>query len=166
MEIAETSDVKTSAGSKSKGDLEFEMQLEMALLATTFEARENNAEPGVGDSSFLLKRLKRLRGEEGPALSQESLASSQVISTALGAGKVGCPLYWAEVYCSREKSTGKWMHVDAVNNFIDGEHKVEAVAFACKKSLRYAVAFAGNGAKDVTRRFFSLAMLSLDCSLF
>lgn len=58
------------------------------------------------------------------------------------------------------------MHIDAVNNFIDGEHKVEAVASACKKSLRYVVAFAGNGAKDVTRRFFSLAILSLDCLFF
>ncbi|XP_030522585.1 DNA repair protein RAD4 [Rhodamnia argentea] len=153
MEIAGTSDAKTSAVSKSKGDAEFEMQLEMALLATTFEVCENNADPGVGDSSFLLKRLKRLRGEEGPASSQESLASSQVISTAVGASRVGCPLYWAEVYCSREKSTGKWVHVDAVTNVIDGEHKVEAVTFACKKSLRYAVAFAGNGAKDVTRRY-------------
>ncbi|KAF8017175.1 hypothetical protein BT93_H2383 [Corymbia citriodora subsp. variegata] len=152
-EIAETSDAKTSAESKSKGEVEFEMQLQMALLATAFEVHENNAEPGVDDSSLLLKRLKRLRGEEGPASSQESPASSQIISTAVGASKVGCPLYWAEVYCSREKSTGKWMHVDAVNNIIDGEHKVEAVAFACKKSLRYVIAFAGNGAKDVTRRY-------------
>ncbi|XP_030461266.2 DNA repair protein RAD4 isoform X2 [Syzygium oleosum] len=153
MEIAEMSDAKTSAGSKSKGEVEFEMQLEMALLATAFKGRENNAEPGIGDSSFLPKRLKRLRGEKDPASSQELPASSEVISTAVGASKVGCPLYWAEVYCSREKSTGKWMHVDAVNNFIDGEHKVEAVAFACKKSLRYVIAFAGNGAKDVTRRY-------------
>lgn len=166
MEIAETSDAKTSAGSKSKGDVEFDMQLEMALLATAFKVQENNAEPGVDDSSFMLKRLKRLRGEEDPAPSKESLAPSQVISTAVGASKAGCPLYWAEVYCSREKSTGKWMHVDAVNDLVDGEHKVEAVAYACKKSLRYVVAFAGNGAKDVTRRFFSFAKLSLDRFFF
>ncbi|KAF2295439.1 hypothetical protein GH714_032933 [Hevea brasiliensis] len=33
------------------------------------------------------------------------------------------------------------------------EKKVEAAAAACKTSLRYVVAFAGHGAKDVTRRY-------------
>ncbi|KAK9050016.1 hypothetical protein SSX86_031015 [Deinandra increscens subsp. villosa] len=62
-------------------------------------------------------------------------------------------MYWAEVYCTGDNSTGKWVHVDAVNAIIDGEHKVEAAAAACKTNLRYVVAFAGQGAKDVTRRY-------------
>ena len=44
------------------------------------------------------------------------------------------------------------MHVDVVNDLIDAERKVEASSAVCKKPLRYVVAFAGNGAKDVTRR--------------
>ncbi|KAI7745294.1 hypothetical protein M8C21_017215, partial [Ambrosia artemisiifolia] len=75
------------------------------------------------------------------------------ISTAVGSRKTGAPLYWAEVYCCGENSTGKWVHVDAVNAIVDGEHKVEAAAAACKTKLRYVVAFAGQGAKDVTRRY-------------
>jgi len=67
--------------------------------------------------------------------------------------KVRSPLYWAEVYCSEENLTGKWVYIDAVNFIIDGEDKIEAMAAACKTSLRYVVAFAGQGAKDVTRRF-------------
>ncbi|KAK8621401.1 hypothetical protein V6N13_067834 [Hibiscus sabdariffa] len=97
-----------SQGLKRKGDLEFEMQLAMAISATSVETHENIH---------------------------------------------GSPLFWAEVYCDGENLTGKWVHVDAVNAIIDGEQKVEDAAAACKTSLRYVVAFAGCGAKDVTRRY-------------
>ncbi|KAL3634209.1 hypothetical protein CASFOL_021263 [Castilleja foliolosa] len=135
-----------SEGLKRKGDLEFQMQCEMALAATAFGNSDINMSSNASESpttSTLTppsKRLKRIRKEE-------------YVSTAIGSKKVGAPLYWAEVFCSGENSTGKWVHVDAVNAIIDGDHKVEAAAAACKKSLRYVVAFAGNGAKDVTRRY-------------
>ncbi|RDX74721.1 DNA repair protein RAD4, partial [Mucuna pruriens] len=136
--------------SKRKGDHEFEMQLEMALSATAVGCQESTNESGANpdSSSFSCpsKRMKRVTGEE-------SSTSPQVISTAIGSMKVGSPLYWAEVYCSEENLTGKWVHVDAVNLIIDGEDKVEAMVAACKTSLRYVVAFAGQGAKDVTRRY-------------
>lgn len=139
-----------SRKSKRKGDLEFDMQLEMALSATAVESMESKnksaANPESSCFSCPSKRVKRVTGEE-------SSTSSQVISTAIGSMKVGSPLYWAEVYCSEENLTGKWVHVDAVNLIIDGEDKVEAMVAACKTSLRYVVAFAGQGAKDVTRRF-------------
>ncbi|CAJ1970819.1 unnamed protein product [Sphenostylis stenocarpa] len=139
-----------SRKSKRKGDVEFEMQLEMALSATAVESLESkiksDANPGSLCFSCPSKRVKKVTGEE-------SSTSSQVISTAIGSTKVGSPLYWAEVYCSEENLTGKWVHVDAVNLIIDGEDKVEAMAAACKTSLRYVVAFAGQGAKDVTRRY-------------
>ena len=48
---------------------------------------------------------------------------------------------------------GRWVHVDVVNDIIDGEQKVEVASAVCRKPLRYVVAFAGGGAKDVTRRF-------------
>ncbi|KAK7385674.1 hypothetical protein VNO78_31458 [Psophocarpus tetragonolobus] len=136
--------------SKRRGDLEFEMQLEMALSATAVGCQEskNESVANLDSSSFSCpsKRVKRVTGEE-------SSTSPQVISTAIGSMKVGSPLYWAEAYCSEENLTGKWVHVDAVNMIIDGEDKVEAMAAACKTSLRYVVAFAGQGAKDVTRRY-------------
>lgn len=136
---------------KRKGDLEFEMQLEMALSATNVATSKSNICSDVKDlnsnSSTVLpvKRLKKIE-------SGESSTSCLGISTAVGSRKVGAPLYWAEVYCSGENLTGKWVHVDAANAIIDGEQKVEAAAAACKTSLRYIVAFAGCGAKDVTRR--------------
>ncbi|KAH9675408.1 DNA repair protein RAD4 [Citrus sinensis] len=137
---------------KRKGDLEFEMQLEMALSATNVGTSKSNICSDVKDlnsnSSTVLpvKRLKKIE-------SGESSTSCLGISTAVGSRKVGAPLYWAEVYCSGENLTGKWVHVDAANAIIDGEQKVEAAAAACKTSLRYIVAFAGCGAKDVTRRY-------------
>ncbi|XP_060184208.1 DNA repair protein RAD4 isoform X2 [Lycium barbarum] len=135
---------------KRKGDVEFEMQLEMALSTTAVEIARNATVSDVKDvestsnaSPFKKKKIK----------AEECSTSSHGISTAIGSKKVGAPLYWAEVYCSGENLTGKWVHVDVVNAITDGEQTVEAAAAACKLPLRYVVAFAGNGAKDVTRRY-------------
>lgn len=141
---------ETSGGLKRKGDLEFEMQLEMALSSTAIASSKREVNSNVVDvddtsAPSPIKKMKDVGTEESPVFASGT-------STALGSGKVGAPLYWAEVYCPGENMTGKWVHVDAVNAIIDGEQKVEAVAAACKKSLRYVVAFAGDGAKDVTRR--------------
>lgn len=142
---------KKSQGSKRKGDLELEMQLQMAMSATAVAFPQSNMGLDVkelnsnsSDVSSPFKRTRKIANEE---------SSSQGISTALGSRKIGSPLYWAEVYCGGENLTGKWVHVDAVHGIVDGEQKVEAAAAACKTSLRYVVAFAGLGAKDVTRRF-------------
>lgn len=141
---------KKSQGSKRKGDLEFEMQLQMAMSATAVATQSNKeldvkeSNSNSSDVSSPFKRIRKNANEE---------SSSQGISTALGSRKIGSPLYWAEVYCSGENLTGKWVHVDAVHDIVDGEQKVEAAADACKTSLRYVVAFAGLGAKDVTRRY-------------
>ncbi|XP_028799917.1 DNA repair protein RAD4-like [Neltuma alba] len=139
--------------SKRKGDLEFEMQLEMALSATAIRDEENKKEScsrilNTNSENFnsASKRVKRI-------ISDESLAFPKEISTAVGPMKFESPLYWAEVYCNGENLTGKWVHIDAVNLIVDGEHKVESVVAACKTSLRYVLAFAGQGAKDVTRRY-------------
>ncbi|KAH1131022.1 hypothetical protein J1N35_002400 [Gossypium stocksii] len=141
---------KNSQGLKRKGDLEFEMQLAMAISATSVETHENIHDSSDGnnslEASIPTKRWKRIERVE-------SASCSQGFSTALGSRKVGSPLFWAEVYCDGENLTGKWVHVDAVNAIIDGEQKVEDAAAACKTSLRYVVAFAGHGAKDVTRRY-------------
>lgn len=160
-----TSDVQHDINErrKRKGDLEFEMQLEMALSATAVEISRNTMIADVKDeqstssnvSPFKMKKIK----------AEECSTSSHGISTALGSRKVGAPLYWAEVYCSGENLTGKWVHVDVVNAIIDVEQNVEAAAAACKLPLRYVVAFAGNGAKDVTRRFPLLAALVFLISL-
>ncbi|CAK7339030.1 unnamed protein product [Dovyalis caffra] len=142
---------KQSQGSKRKGDLEFEMQLQMAMSATEVATPQSNTGSDLkelnSNSSNVSSPFKRIR----TIANEES--SSQGISTALGSRKIGSPLYWAEVYCSGENLTGKWVHVDAIHDIVDGEQKVEAAADACKTSLRYVVAFAGLGAKDVTRRY-------------
>lgn len=150
--VTEGGVVKKSGGPKRKGDLEFQMQLEMALSATRTESSERimNLNGAYVDNrpskSSPFKKLKAVGTDESPV-------STSGMSTAVGSKKVGAPLYWAEVYCTGENSNGNWVHVDAVNAIIDGEQKVEAATAACKKSLRYVVAFAGHGAKDVTRRF-------------
>ncbi|KAJ4959610.1 hypothetical protein NE237_019520 [Protea cynaroides] len=150
---AEACPTKKSEGPKRKGDLVFEMQLEMALSATAAAACESNSgtnlEDACGNSSDFSSSRKRKKINK----SEESPVSSQGISTAVGSRRVGAPLYWAEVYCNGENLTGKWVHVDAANAIVDGEQNVEAAAVACRKSLRYVVAFAGHGAKDVTRRY-------------
>ncbi|XP_021728088.1 DNA repair protein RAD4-like [Chenopodium quinoa] len=137
---------------RKKGDLEFEMQLQMAMSATALVApgRRSEASTSGSPTSPLaslspFKRIKRI--------TEESPSSSHAISTAIGSRKVGAPLHWAEVYCCGENMTGKWVHIDAINSIVDGELKVEAAVTACKKSLSYVVAFAGHGAKDVTRRY-------------
>ncbi|XP_042501207.1 DNA repair protein RAD4 isoform X2 [Macadamia integrifolia] len=150
---AEACPTKKTEGPKRKGDLEFEMHLEMALSATAGAACEGNPSTNLkyvcGTSSDFYSPMKRKKIIK----SEESLVSSQGISTAVGSRRVGAPMCWAEVYCGGENMTGKWVHVDAANAIIDGEQKVEAAAVACRKSLRYVVAFAGHGAKDVTRRY-------------
>ncbi|KAF8097916.1 hypothetical protein N665_0279s0045 [Sinapis alba] len=128
-----------SDGTRRKGDVEFEMQLAMALAAT---ATVNNQQ-----SSKVNDKKKVTKASDGLSV------SDQVMSTAIGSKKVDSPLCWAEVFCNGENMDGKWVHVDAVNGMIDAEQNVEAAAAACKMLLRYVVAFAGGGAKDVTRRY-------------
>uniref|UniRef100_A0A0A9DIQ6 Rad4 beta-hairpin domain-containing protein n=1 Tax=Arundo donax TaxID=35708 RepID=A0A0A9DIQ6_ARUDO len=131
---------------KRKGDLEFELQLEMALSATAAETQYDklatHASQSIGSLHNSTPPMKKLRKNV-----EASSSSSAVWSRS------GAPLYWAEVYCGGQASTGRWVHVDVVNDLIDGERNVEASSAACKKPLRYVVAFAGNGAKDVTRRY-------------
>ncbi|KAL0727987.1 hypothetical protein Bca4012_024080 [Brassica carinata] len=132
-----------SDGTKRKGDVEFEMQLAMALAATaTATATVNNQQ------SFEVNENKKIT-----KASYGLSVSDQVMSTAIGSKKVDSPVCWAEVYCNGENMDGKWVHVDAVNGMIDAEQNVEAAAAACKMFLTYVVAFAGGGAKDVTRRY-------------
>ncbi|KAK9091556.1 hypothetical protein Sjap_024733 [Stephania japonica] len=140
-----------AGGPKRKGDLEFELEMERALSATAAAVADRKLSSDLndfpGDASDICspsKRIKRIKSEESP---------SQGTSTAIGSRKIGAPLYWAEIFCSGENLTGKWVHVDVANGIIDGEAKVEAASIACRKSLRYVVAFAGHGAKDVTRRY-------------
>lgn len=42
--------------------------------------------------------------------------------------------------------------MDATRGIVDGADQVEGAAAACRSPLRYVVAFAGLGAKDITRR--------------
>lgn len=153
-DIPETCPSNNSQVLKRKGDIEFEMQLQMSLSATAVETTPTDSSINYSNEPSLnFPSSKKLK-----IVDEKSATSSHGISTAIGSSKVGSPLYWAEVYCNAENLTGKWVHVDAVNMVVDGEHKVEDLAAACKTSLRYVVAFYGHGAKDVTRRFSFLTL--------
>jgi xeroderma pigmentosum group C-complementing protein len=149
--ISASSQLPSTSGNaevpKRKGDVEFELQLEMALSATAAETQNNNQATHMSQSISSLQDstppMKKLRQNTEPTSS----------SSAVWSRSAGAPLYWAEVYCSGQASTGRWVHADVVNDLLDAERKVEASSAVCKKPLRYVVAFAGNGAKDVTRRF-------------
>ncbi|PAN35381.1 hypothetical protein PAHAL_6G204200 [Panicum hallii] len=149
--ISASSQLPSTSGNaevpKRKGDVEFELQLEMALSATAAENQNNNQvnhmSQSIGSLQDSALPKKKLR--------QNTEATSS--SSAVWSRSAGAPLYWAEVYCSGQASTGRWVHVDVVNDLLDAERKVEASSAVCKKPLRYVVAFAGNGAKDVTRRY-------------
>lgn len=143
---------------KRKGDLEFERELAMALSATAVEAQSKaNNENNVSckerhDTAHLDMPASTSEGRHDI---KKSRLSARQKNTAVWSRKLVPYLYWAEVYCEGETLTGRWVHVDAANGVVDCEHKVEETAFACKRPLRYVLAFAGNGAKDVTRRYAS-----------
>jgi len=144
---------------KRKGDVEFELQLEMALSATAAENQNSN------QANHMTQSIGSLQDSTPPMkkLRQNTEATSS--SSAVWSRSAGAPLYWAEVYCSGQASTGRWVHVDVVNDLLDAERKVEASSAVCKKPLRYVVAFAGNGAKDVTRRFaFCMIPMFVPCA--
>ncbi|XP_072978288.1 DNA repair protein RAD4 isoform X2 [Typha angustifolia] len=146
-----SSETKCAEGPKRKGDLEFELQLGMALSATASGNQDNKVDLQIdeltGSSPSLALPIKKSRK------SKAGEPTKFCSTNAIWSRRTGPPLYWAEVYCSGEALTGRWVHVDAASAIIDGEEKVEAAAAVCRRPLKYVVAFAGNGAKDVTRRY-------------
>ncbi|RWW36466.1 hypothetical protein BHE74_00058514, partial [Ensete ventricosum] len=136
--------------SKRKGDMEFMLEMEMAISATAAAVAENKLHSEIDESlcARLASFVKKLtqRSAVDPSISMHSS------SGAVWSRRTGPPLYWAEVYCSGETLTGRWVHVDAANAIVDGAERVEAAAAACRRPMKYVVAFAANGAKDVSRR--------------
>lgn len=119
---------------KRKCETEFERELALAMEVTSWKV----SNVGIDDkmepehSRFLKKRAT----ENDP----------KPILDGLGA-------HWLEVFCGDARD-GKWVHCDPINGNIDSPDDVE---LKLKKSgaLVYVVAFAGRGAKDVTRRYCS-----------
>eukprot|EP01018_Ginkgo_biloba_P029180 Gb_25624 [translate_table: standard] len=150
------SEENAKEGQKRKGDVEFEMQLAMALAATATDRQrngdhENNmaSKDPHGGTQLDMSATRSGRRHR----TKKSSFSAQENNATVWSRKLGPPLHWAEVYCEGETLTGRWVHLDAASGVVDGEQKVEAAAIACKRPLRYVLAFAGNGAKDVTRRY-------------
>ncbi|XP_006826912.2 DNA repair protein RAD4 isoform X2 [Amborella trichopoda] len=137
--------------SKRKGDVEFELQMEMALSATAAGVFESKVEQEMQQKPHSSSTTNSKLNIKEKKLKSEVISERN--SFAVWSRKMGPPLYWAEVYCNGETLSGRWVHVDAANSIVDGEHKVEAAVAACRRSLRYVVAFSGRGAKDVTRRY-------------
>lgn len=139
-------DTLHTEAAKRKGDAEFELQMQMALSATGAVINDNEV---VSHNTSVAPPTKKMRIMN----TEESSVSTYRRTGAVWSRKVGPPMFWAEVYCSGETLNGRWVHIDAANAIIDGEDKVESSVAAWKKPLKYVVAFAGNGAKDVTRRY-------------
>ncbi|KAH9315907.1 hypothetical protein KI387_024534 [Taxus chinensis] len=143
-------------GVKRKGDLEFEMELAMAISATATEAQRDSRSKNNMISNDISDRVQAdmfASTSEGGQESKKPRISAQQKSTAVWSRKLAPCFHWAEVYCEGETFSGRWVHVDAANGIIDGESKVEEAVASCKRPLCYVLAFAGNGAKDVTCRY-------------
>ncbi|URE22716.1 protein complementing XP-C cells [Musa troglodytarum] len=139
--------------SKRKGDMELMLEMEMAISATAAAVADNKLHSEIDESPVSSARLASSAKKPTQRSAVDSSVSMHGSSGAVWSRRTGPPLYWAEVYCSGETLTGRWVHVDAANAIVDGAERVEAAAAACRRPLRYVVAFAGNGAKDVSRRY-------------
>ncbi|KAH7423576.1 hypothetical protein KP509_12G062000 [Ceratopteris richardii] len=151
-------DICATSGSqrKRKGDLEFELQLEMAMAATAGSSNiESQKQVSTMRASTLQgEKMESPNGEKKKSIPGKSSKHTGTCST-VWSRKMGALLNWAEVFCL-EKDDAKWVHVDAGRGILDGAEMVEEAARSNKVPLRYVLAFAGNGAKDVTRRYITL----------
>ncbi|CAK9205729.1 unnamed protein product [Sphagnum troendelagicum] len=140
--------------SKRRGDAEFELELARALAATAaaVAAVEGGNEPIEVSENGTRKDISARSLEQEPRSKSVLTEGRGGGNAAIWSRKMGPLLHWAEVYCG-EGDTGRWVHVDAARGVVDGAEKVEGAAAACRLPLRYVVAFAGSGAKDITRRY-------------
>ncbi|KAH9538704.1 hypothetical protein CY35_15G019900 [Sphagnum magellanicum] len=140
--------------SKRRGDAEFELELARALAATAAAAAavEGGNEPIEVSENGTRKDISVRSLEQEPRSKSVLTEGRGGGNAAIWSRKMGPLLHWAEIYCG-EGDTGRWVHVDAARGVVDGAEKVEGAAAACHLPLRYVVAFAGSGAKDITRRY-------------
>lgn len=143
-------DGKANGGRKRKCDEELEQQLALAMAATAFPQNRHpsNGAASQPDSSDAdgapnkMKAVKQLAKRRGGAR-----------GAAFGPHQADIGRYWVEVYCGTAE-TGRWVHVDPVAGWVDRAGDVEGLV-PRGTALAYVVAFAGGGAKDVTRRYTS-----------
>eukprot|EP00252_Welwitschia_mirabilis_P020330 TRINITY_DN4959_c0_g1_i1.p1 TRINITY_DN4959_c0_g1~~TRINITY_DN4959_c0_g1_i1.p1 ORF type:complete len:1028 (+),score=241.22 TRINITY_DN4959_c0_g1_i1:204-3287(+) len=152
-QVESSCDADASKPLKRKGDLEYELQLAMALSATAAEAenKANNRE-SKNDKNCLESPVAKLAVRRGIKGSKSLV--QQKTSTQWSRKEI-LNLHWAEVYCEGESLTGRWVHVDVANGIVDGEEKVKDASASSKRPVRYVIGFAGIGAKDITPRYVS-----------
>ncbi|BBN03456.1 xeroderma pigmentosum group C-complementing protein [Marchantia polymorpha subsp. ruderalis] len=150
-----------------KGDAECETQPGVAMCAKGASSGLKGAstvEPVIPKTPLDMKRLngtvaQKKKGESTLAKLRNSSRTGSLkgesSTEAVPVNRTGAPLYWAEVYLF-EGENERWIHVDAARAWFNGADKVEPAAIAGRVPLRYVVAFAGSGAKDVTRRYVSM----------
>lgn len=141
---------ESAAERRRKGDAELEMQLQVAMAATAIEAAIKL--PSTPETPSALVRLAK---GEAPLRGLKKVSDGKGFGADAGAvwsRRRGPSLHWAEVYCGGGKEGGRWVHVDPVRGVVDAPGGVEAAAAGGKQPLRYVLAFAGGGAKDITRR--------------
>lgn len=163
-----------SSSKKRRGDEEFELQIALAVAATAPPASEGPPEaapPGFQSVGGASSKSRRVSG------------SSLRSSAAVWSQDFGSISHWAEVYCRESRKRcqeaaawaraaplpaevsgaagpdatgGRWVHWDAARGVVDGAGKVEGLVAGQGQGLRYVVACAGGGAKDVTKRYAAL----------
>ncbi|KAL2642788.1 hypothetical protein R1flu_010375 [Riccia fluitans] len=149
--------------SGNKGEEEFETQVALALCATAavgMQTNSSNKKTPMPNTPLAVRRLNGMVGQkkkgEGRLARKVGLSSRGESSNKnVPENRMGAPLHWAEVYMVEENS-GRWVHVDAARGWFNGADQVEGAAVAGRVPLRYAIAFAGSGAKDVTRRYIGM----------
>eukprot|EP00850_Spirogloea_muscicola_P016316 SM000131S26746 [mRNA] locus=s131:317913:324544:+ [translate_table: standard] len=141
---------------RSKGDEEYERQLAMALEATAAASPKGMQGTSPSTSTPPQQPAERLLRRWQARTPSAADMAAPATAAAQWSRKMGPILHWAEVFCPGEGAEGRWVHVDGARGVVDGANDVEAATAAgCCQPLRYVLAFAGGGAKDITRRYIS-----------
>jgi xeroderma pigmentosum group C-complementing protein len=154
--LASVAEAPPSARRRRKGDDEFQRELEVAMAATAFEAaspeqqqqQQQQQQQGAGSGAAARSPAAASPGGRGGAR-----------GAAFGRHQAAVGRHWVEAYCGGGGGgggvdEGRWVHADPVAGWVDRAGDVEGLA-PRGAALAYVAAFAGGGAKDVTRRYTS-----------
>jgi len=145
-----TTDNNNKKKKKSKGDLELEQQLAIAMAATAFQQPQQDGDEDEDDDTKNNK--KKTTHPSSKPKTQIGRSKSASWSTSLSQD-IGT--FWCELFIG-SLTTGKWVHVDPLTCLINKEQQVEGLR-ARGSALPYVISLmgGGNNVKDVTKRYVS-----------
>ncbi|KAK3248155.1 hypothetical protein CYMTET_42373, partial [Cymbomonas tetramitiformis] len=137
-----------AAQRRRKGDSQMDAELAMALQATA--AASQAQAPATGAAAASQGTSAPKDSDRAGRGSAESAGGASGWSKRITAESVR---HWMEVYINDEAGGGgRWVHVDPVRQLLDQAEGVELLV-GRRNPMAYVMAFAGGGAKDVTRRY-------------